>query len=238
VEKPEETRTDEQARETKETRDDQTRKQRAKRTSLEHIRKATRIKRRIEQEMQDPDTLGTESDTPIWLATDTTGEAYKQSGRSKDPFAPNRIREITEKISIGPDVDNTQREAILNLIKEFADIFALSLSEVFPVNFTTHKLHVDPTAMLPKKIHQKQHVTAAQKEWYDNILTDMERADVIQKVPAEFIKCLSSTNLAPKEAGKTGMTRETVLQKCNEQCRKYGLGPFWEEIARDEKPNP
>ncbi|KAF8521494.1 hypothetical protein JB92DRAFT_2660403, partial [Gautieria morchelliformis] len=72
-------------------------------------------------------------------------------------------------------------EVILDLVKEFADIFALPLSEVFPVDFTTHKLHVDPTVTLPKKIHQKP-VTAAQKEWYDNILTDMEEANIIQKV--------------------------------------------------------
>ncbi|KAF8503835.1 hypothetical protein JB92DRAFT_2833395 [Gautieria morchelliformis] len=66
----------------------------------------------------------------------------------------------------------------------------------------------------------------------------MEHADIIQRVPAEFIKCLSSTNLAPKVAGKTGMTREVVLTKCNNQCREYGLGPSWEEVASDRQLNP
>ncbi|KAF8503844.1 hypothetical protein JB92DRAFT_3123347 [Gautieria morchelliformis] len=98
---------------------------------------------------------------------------------------------------------------VVNIILQFGD-HPGQLSEVFPVDFTTHKLHVYPTAILPKKVQKP--VTVTQKEWYDSILTDMGHADIIQRVPAEFItKCLSSTNLAPKMAGKMGMTREAVL---------------------------
>jgi hypothetical protein len=68
-----------------------------------------------------------------------------------------------------------------------------------------HKLNIDPNIQLPKKIHQCP-ITGPQKTWYNNILMEMEQADIIQRVPTEFIKCLASTNLAPKEAGKTGMT--------------------------------
>ena len=58
----------------------------------------------------------------------------------------------------------------------------------------------------------------------------MESAHVIQKVPGEFIKCLNSTNLAPKEAGKMGATRVEILRKVNMECIKNGLPPFWEEV--------
>ena len=72
-------------------------------------------------------------------------------------------------------------------------------------------------------------ITANQKDWYYKMLDEMEEANVIQKVPGEFLKCLNSTNLAPKEAGKTGATRIDVLRKVNAECIKNGLPPFWEE---------
>ena len=32
----------------------------------------------------------------------------------------------------------------MDLVREYPDIFTLSLSEVFPVDFTQHKLKIDP----------------------------------------------------------------------------------------------
>ena len=61
----------------------------------------------------------------------------------------------------------------------------------------------------------------------------MEKAHVIQKVPGDFIKSLSSTNLAPKEAGKTGITRTEVMRQVNRECEKNGLPPFWEQVPDD-----
>jgi hypothetical protein len=65
----------------------------------------------------------------------------------------------------------------------------------------------------------------------------MEEACVIQKVPGDFIKCLNSTNLAPKEAGKTGATRTEILQKVNTECIKNGLPPFWEQAMNPNESN-
>src|SRR6266481_9126709 len=42
--------------------------------------------------------------------------------------------------------------------------------------------------------------------------------------------------LAPKEAGKDlGMSREALLRRCNEQCRRYGLPDYWEQTDDDEE---
>ncbi|KIJ43021.1 hypothetical protein M422DRAFT_93378, partial [Sphaerobolus stellatus SS14] len=106
------------------------------------------------------------------------------------PFAPERVEEIISRINIGLDLINEQCEEVLNLVHEFADMFALSLVEVIPVDFMRHKLHVDPKVTLPTKVNQWP-VTGAQCEWYNKILDDMESAEIIQRVPAEFIKCLS-----------------------------------------------
>ena len=113
--------------------------------------------------------------------------------------------------------------AVTNLLREYPDIFALSLSEVFPVNFA--QLNIDPGITLPKKVHQ-QPITGPQLKFFTDIINNMEKAGIIKPIPAEFIKCLNVTNLAPKEVGKDlGMSCEALLRCCNKQCRKYGLPP-------------
>jgi hypothetical protein len=145
------------------------------------------------------------------------------------PFAEEQIDKILSKIEIGPDLTNTQRETVQSLICEYADVFALSLSEVLFVDWYKHKLNVNlDTGKLPTQISQRP-VTEAQKTWFNEILDEMEKSFVIQKVPGDFIKNLSSTNLAPKEAGKTGLTQTEILRSVNAECIHNGLPPFWEE---------
>jgi hypothetical protein len=102
------------------------------------------------------------------------------------------------------------------------------MSEVLFVDWHHHHLNVDPNIKLPKCMSQRP-ITANQKDWYYKILDKMEEANVIQKVPGEFLKYFNSTNLAPKEAGKTGAMKIKILRKVNAECIKNGLSPFWEE---------
>ena len=118
-----------------------------------------------------------------------------------------------------------QREQVHSLIREYADVFALSLSEVLYVDWYKHKINIDPAQIFPMRINQRP-ITEGQKEWFHNILDDMEKSYMIQKVPGDFIKNLSSTNLAPKDAGKTGLTRTEVLRQVNHECIKNGLPRF------------
>ena len=153
------------------------------------------------------------------------------SPRMTDPFATERIDEILNRIAISPDITATQHEEVCALIREYADVFALSLSEVKVVNWYKHHLNVDPSVKLPRKTAQRP-ITEAQKDWFFSILEEMESAHVIQHVPGNFIKALSSTNIQPKEAGKIGATRTKILRKVNAECIKNGLRPFWEEVRK------
>jgi transposase InsO family protein len=155
------------------------------------------------------------------------------SARMTDPFNETRIQEILNAVEIGPDLTEDQREQVCSLVREYADVFALSLSEVLYVDWYKHKLNIDPSQTFPTRINQRP-ITEGQKEWFNNILDDMEKSYVIQKVPGDFIKSLSSTNLAPKEAGKTGITRTEVLRQVNRECAKNGLPPFWEQVTDGE----
>jgi hypothetical protein len=147
------------------------------------------------------------------------------SARAVDPFSKQRVQEILGKTQIGADLSDDQRAKVVALIREYADIFALSMLEVFFVDWWKHHLNVDPEAKFPKRMSQRP-LTEKQKDWFYEILDEMEEAHIIQRVPGEFLKCLNSTNLALKEAGQTGITRMEVLQKVNAECIKNGLPLF------------
>ena len=167
---------------------------------------------------------------------DVTTEDFKinrgenKTQRVTDPFNEARMAKILKAIEIGPDLTTEQRKKVEDLIKEYADIFALTLSEVFYVDWHKHTITIDPDAKLPKRMAQRP-ITEQQKAWFYNILDEMEESHVIQKVPGEFLKNLASTNLAPKEAGKLGMMKTDVLRKVNRECIANGLPPYWEELA-------
>ena len=114
------------------------------------------------------------------------------------------------KIEFGTDLTEDQLCKVKSLVREFADVFALSLSEVLFVDWHHHHLDINPDTKLPKHMSQRP-ITENQKDWYYRMLDEMEESHVIQKVPGDFIKCLNSMNLAPKEAGKTGATRVEIL---------------------------
>ncbi|KAF8586351.1 hypothetical protein K439DRAFT_1341164, partial [Ramaria rubella] len=94
---------------------------------------------------------------------------------------PKRVAKILTEVTIGDDLTPEQLACITAMVHEYADIFALNLSEVIPVNFTKHKLYIDPTIPLPMKAYQKP-LTAAQKPWFYGKIDEMEGAGVIAHV--------------------------------------------------------
>lgn len=110
-------------------------------------------------------------------------------------------------------------------MKEFADIFVLSLAEVIPVEITKHRLEVKPGTTLPKKVHQRL-LNNAQKAWWMRRLDEMERAGICARVPADSMKCASSTNLPPKDAGDRGITRDEIIAQTNRLCEAAGYPPY------------
>lgn len=183
-----------------------------------------------------------EQHDPINIIGEVNNEGFKldrgpaSSPRTQDPFAEERVTEILSKIEIGQDLSENQKDEVRNLIREYADVFALSLSEVLFVDWYTHKLNLPADAKFSTKVNQHP-VTELQKKWFHDILDDMEKSHIIQRVLGEFIKNLSSTNLAPKEAGKTGLMRVEVLRAVNAECIRNRLPPFWEEVMLPGESN-
>src|ERR1700683_458457 len=180
-------------------------------------------------ESEDIHVLGDVHQTPFKI-----DRGINESPRVKGPFTDERVNEILSKIEFGTDLTADQLAEVKDLVREFADVFALSISEVFYVDWHHHHLNVDPNVKLPHRMSQRP-ITENQKDWYYHMLDETESAHVIQKVPGDFLKCLNSTNLAPKEVCKTGATHTKILRKVNVECIKNGLPLFWEEVRKTGK---
>src|SRR6266481_8518981 len=96
---------------------------------------------------------------------DPGDRANMMSQWATDPTNPECVQAILDKVSIRTDLSDLEWMIVTNLIKDYPDIFALSLSEVFLVNFVTHKLRLDPDTVLPKKVHQRP-ITEPQRKFF------------------------------------------------------------------------
>ncbi|KIJ29727.1 hypothetical protein M422DRAFT_188025, partial [Sphaerobolus stellatus SS14] len=64
-------------------------------------------------------------------------------------FSEECVDNILRAITIGESLTPSQRKRTKNLIREFADTFALTLSEVKPNRHTEHRINVPQDARLP-----------------------------------------------------------------------------------------
>jgi hypothetical protein len=90
------------------------------------------------------------------------------STQISDPFTSERVDEIIQKIELGPDLTDEQRERIKALVRDYADVFTLSLSEVRVVDWYKHHLNVDPSIKLPIRTSQRP-VTEAQNSPFSDL---------------------------------------------------------------------
>lgn len=92
---------------------------------------------------QDPE------DAEVHLTQMPNEEAFKLNRmpkvtrRDTNPFSEERVNEILTKVTIRADLMEDQKQRVRELVKEFADVFALSLSEVRTVDWFKHKLNIN-----------------------------------------------------------------------------------------------
>ncbi|KAG1794986.1 hypothetical protein EV424DRAFT_1353660 [Suillus variegatus] len=60
--------------------------------------------------------------------------------RHTNPFNPVQVKEILKLVTVGEDLMEEQRERVRGFIAQHADTFALTVKEVFPVDFKSFKL--------------------------------------------------------------------------------------------------
>jgi hypothetical protein len=117
--------------------------------------------------------------------------------RKLDPFAIARVDTIIATIRIGDDLSTEEKTIVRNLIREYVDCFALSMSEVHHVPGAVHKINIPKDKVFNTKVHQHP-LTPPQRTYLNSVLDQMLEARIIVPIAVEKVKCVSSTTLAQK----------------------------------------
>ncbi|QRV73367.1 Retrovirus-related Pol polyprotein from transposon opus [Ceratobasidium sp. AG-Ba] len=166
-----------------------------------------------------------------------------KSDRLVDPFKPECVANILKRIRIGDKLTDVQKSKVENLVREYADVFALNLSEVLPVDFTQMKLDIPEGATFPKRVGQKK-LTKPQRQALYSMLDKLEEAKIIERVNQDQVAAVSPINMVPKPGGSERPSLKILQQMANSECRKYGIpveypkAGFYEEDAKRHPSKP
>ena len=110
---------------------------------------------------------------------------------------------------------------VREFITEWADIFALSVSEVTPVDNAVHYLDIPPGTTFFTKVGQKL-LTPPQRKYLYESLDTMLKAGVIEQCSPDQVKCVSPTTLAQKAHNGPGLHLEELQHRVNDECITHG----------------
>lgn len=99
----------------------------------------------------------------------------KRGGHS---ITRERVDKIVEEVRLGDDLTERERDRVMELLREFADCFALSLGEVNAVTGAVHKLDIPEGAEFSTRVGSKK-LTPAQRQFGDAKFDEMLEAGVI-----------------------------------------------------------
>ncbi len=139
-------------------------------------------------------------------------------------FKPERVDEVLRQIKIGPDLMATQRSEVENLLRSYADCFALSVSEVRRVDVAVHRLNIPQDASFSKRVHQWP-LTPPQRQYLHEKIDEMQAAGIIQQCNPSDVKCVSPITLAQKAHEGKGLSLDELQHKVNDECLAAGLPP-------------
>ncbi|KZP08553.1 hypothetical protein FIBSPDRAFT_693608, partial [Athelia psychrophila] len=118
--------------------------------------------------------------------------------RATDPFNASRVRRVVQLVEIGDDLEPIQAQRVKELVAKYADVFALSVSEVMAADTgAVHTMHVPEGAVFSRKINQRP-LKAPEREYFFPWVDSMEAAGVIRKIDPADVKCYAPTILAQK----------------------------------------
>ncbi|KAG2335442.1 hypothetical protein BDR05DRAFT_850580, partial [Suillus weaverae] len=117
--------------------------------------------------------------------------------RVTKPRNLKRVAYIVKVVQYGEALTEEERKQVEGLVERYADIFACSLSEVLPVPGAQHRLNIPEDATFNLRICQRA-LTPPQAQFLHGRIEEMLAAGIIEKAPAELVKCCATTVLAQK----------------------------------------
>ena len=154
--------------------------------------------------------------------------------RKTQPHNPARVEAILAEITLGQDLTLSQREAVRQLIAEFAECFALSMSEVTTVEGASLRLDIPRDKKFRTKISQRPQ-SPPQKEFFNEVINKMLAADIIRPIAHQDVKCCAATTLAKKAHEGDGLTLDTLKHRLNDECTAAGYPSAFENMPPKEE---
>ena len=115
---------------------------------------------------------------PEHCATHDLIQSFRPLPTKEHLFNPDRIKAIQSAVEIGVECSESQRLCVLDLLAEFADMFALTLSEVRPNHHIEHRINIPADTKLP--CHMKApFLTPLQREWLHKQVDNLLEAGII-----------------------------------------------------------
>jgi hypothetical protein len=181
----------------------------------------------------------------IWLLDEAAGTSPEHPGaeqpditkafeptlltRKTDPHNPERVKAILAEVTIGDDLTPAQREQVQKVIADFAECFALSMSEVTPVEGASHRLDIPRDTQFRTKVHQRPQ-SPPQKEFFNEVIDKMLAAGIIRPIAHQDVKCCGATTLAKKAHEGSGLTLNTLRHRVNDECTTAGFPSAFEDL--------
>lgn len=171
---------------------------------------------------------------PVHVISDGTPKLDLESilTRVSNPHKPERVQRIKQEVTIGPDLTDTQRQVVQDLLEEYADCFALSINEVNAIPGTTHKLNIPEGATFRTKIPPRSY-NPDQRAFVNTKVNEMLEAGIIRPIHPSEVRFVAQTVLAQKTHEGQGLCIDELKYKVNGQCLENG---FPNEFEMPPKP--
>ena len=104
---------------------------------------------------------------------------------------------VLQEITIGPDITDTQRAEIHELISSYADCFALNIKEVNAIPGAVHKLNIPEGTTFRTKIPPRSY-NPDQRVFIESKIDEMLEAGIIQPIHPRDVHFTAQTVLAQK----------------------------------------
>jgi hypothetical protein len=172
---------------------------------------------------------------PVYVTSDEAPKTNPESifTRDNDPHNPKRVQKIVQEVTVGPDITNEQRQIIQELLKEYADCFALSMKEVNAIPGAVHKLNIPEGTTFRTKIPPRSY-NPDQRAFVNAKVNEMLDAGIIRPIHPSEVRFVAQTVLAQKTHEGQGLGIEELKYKVNEQCLQHGLPNEFEMPPQSE----
>jgi hypothetical protein len=148
-----------------------------------------------------------------------------------NPFKLEHVDAVLTELKVGSNLNNEQHVSAVNLLCEFADCFALSMSKVKAVLGANHKLNILEGTKFKTKVNQ-QPLTGPQKEYFNSVLNKMLNMGIIAPISHKDVKCCSATTLVKKAHEGGGLIIKELQHRLNKECTTSGIMPSFNNLPK------